>query len=99
MNYNFGLFGSLAYTERLPVLDEVYDGRSGNLRLKAEQSLNYEGGLAATFVDAIVAEDRLSAKLTLFRNDIKNLIERANTRSPYFNRGKAQIQGLEFEAA
>ena len=99
LNYNLGLFGSLAYTERLPVLDELYDGRSGNLRLKAEQSLNYEGGLAATFVDAIVAEDRLSAKLTLFQNDIKNLIERANTRSPYFNRGKAQIQGLEFEAA
>ena len=99
LNYNLGLFGSLAYTERLPVLDELYDGRSGNLRLKAEQSLNYEGGLAATFVDAIVEEDRLSAKLTLFQNDIKNLIERANTRSPYFNRGKAQIQGLEFEAA
>ena len=44
MNYNFDLFGSLAYTERLPVLDELYDGRSGNLGLKAEQSLNYEGG-------------------------------------------------------
>ena len=99
LNYNFGVFGSLAYTERLPVLDELYDGRSGNLGLKAEQSLNYEGGLAATFADAIVPEDRLSAKLTLFRNDIKNLIERANTQSPYFNRGKAQIQGLEFEAA
>ena len=99
LNYNLGLFGSLAYTERLPVLDELYDGRSGNLRLKAEQSLNYEGGLAASFVDAIVEEDRLSAKLTLFQNDIKNLIERANTRSPYFNRGEAQIQGLEFEAA
>ena len=99
LNYNFGVFGSLAYTERLPVLDELYDGRSGNLGLKAEQSLNYEGGLTATFVDAIVEEDRLSAKLTLFQNDIKNLIERANTRSPYFNRGKAQIQGLEFEAA
>ena len=99
LNYNFGVFGSLAYTERLPVLDELYDGRSGNLGLKAEQSLNYEGGLAASFVDAIVEEDRLSAKLTLFQNDIKNLIERANTRSPYFNRGKAQIQGLEFEAA
>ena len=99
LNYNLGVFGSLAYTERLPVLDELYDGRSGNLSLKAEQSLNYEGGLAASFVDAIVAEDRLSAKLTLFQNDIKNLIERDNTRSPYFNRGKAQIQGLEFEAA
>ena len=99
LHYNLGLFGSLAYTERLPVLDELYDGRSGNLRLKAEQSLNYEGGLAASFVDAIVGADRLSAKLTLFQNDIKNLIERANTRSPYFNRGKAEIQGLEFEAA
>ena len=99
LHYNLGLFGSLAYTERLPVLDELYDGRSGNLGLKAEQSLNYEGGLAASFVDAIVEEDRLSAKLILFQNDIKNLIERANTRSPYFNRGKAEIQGLEFEAA
>ena len=99
LNYNFGVFGSLAYTERLPVLDELYDGRSGNLKLKPEQSLNYEGGLAATFADVIVQEDRLSAKLTLFRNDVKNLIQRNNTRSPYFNVGKAEIQGLEFEAA
>ena len=71
LNRNLGVFGSLAYTERLPVLDELYDGQSGNLRLKAEASLNYEAGLAASFADAIVAEDRLAAKLTLFRNDIR----------------------------
>ena len=103
LNHNFGLFGSLAYTERLPVLDELYDGQSGNLGLKAEQSLNYEAGLAASFADAIVEEDRLAAKLTLFQNDIKNLIERralgGGRFSPYFNRGEAEIQGLEFEAA
>lgn len=103
LNRHFGLFGSLAYTERLPVLDELYDGASGNLGLKAEESFNYEGGLAATFADAILDEDRLAAKLTLFRNDVKNLIERRalgrGRFSPYFNRDEAEIQGLEFEAA
>ncbi len=99
LNQNFGVFGSLAYTERLPVLDELYDGLSGNLKLKPEESFNYEAGLAAAFADAILDGDRLSAKLTLFQNNVKNLIERDRVFSPYFNRDKAEIKGLEFEAA
>ena len=36
---------------------------------------------------------------TVFRNDVKDLIERENTRSSYYNVGKAEIVGVEFEAS
>lgn len=99
MNKNWGVFGSVSYTERLPVLDEVYDANSGNLNLDPEKSTNIEGGIAASFRNVALETDALTAKATLFHNDIKDLIERENTRSVYFNVGEAEIYGLEFEAA
>ncbi|UUX49014.1 TonB-dependent receptor [Nisaea acidiphila] len=99
MNQNWGIFGSVSYTERLPVLDEVYDANSGNLNLDPEKSTNIEGGIAASFRNVALDTDAVTAKATLFHNDIKDLIERENTRSTYFNVGEAEIYGVEFEAA
>lgn len=96
---NWGVFGSVSYTERMPVLDEVFDGTSGNLNLDPEKSFNVEGGVAASFRDVALTDDAFTAKATLFHNDIKDLIERADTRSTYYNVGEAEIVGVEFEAS
>jgi len=99
LNQNWGVFGSVSYTERMPVLDEVFDATSGNLNLDPEKSFNVEGGVAASFRDVAQSNDAFTAKATVFRNDVKDLIERENTRSTYYNVGKAEIVGVEFEAA
>ena len=44
-------------------------------------------------------QDRLASKLTLFHNDIKNLIERKARRKPLANVGKSEIEGIELEAS
>ena len=70
------------------------------MNLKAEDSLNYEIGFSASFEEAVLDQDRLAAKTTLFRNDITNLIERGANRTPYYNYdGKSQIEGIELEAS
>jgi hemoglobin/transferrin/lactoferrin receptor protein len=99
MNRIWGVFGSVSYTERLPVLDELFDANSGNLNLDPEQSFNVEGGVAASFRDVAMKSDAFTAKTTLFRNEVENLIERENTRATFYNVGQAEIVGVEFEAA
>lgn len=99
MTKNWGVFGSVSYTERMPVLDEVFDANSGNLNLDPEKSFNVEGGVAASFRDVALSNDAFTAKATVFHNDVKDLIERENTRSTYFNVGEAEIVGVEFEAS
>ncbi|WP_143324635.1 TonB-dependent receptor domain-containing protein, partial [Candidatus Synechococcus spongiarum] len=85
INNNWSLFGSVAYTERLPVLDEIFDGASGNLELDAETGITYEIGTTYAINDIFVDNDALVTKLTVFRNDTENLIERASQRDPFIN--------------
>lgn len=96
---NWGVFGSVAYTERMPVIDEVFDNSSSNLNLNPETSINYEVGVSLSFNDVVQERDAISAKTTLFTNDIENLIERANTSSTFRNVGKSKIEGIEFESS
>ncbi|MEM8658788.1 MAG: TonB-dependent receptor, partial [Pseudomonadota bacterium] len=67
---SFSVFGSIAYTERLPVLDEVFDGNSGNLNLDPETALNYEVGASYKTGGLLTGNDALVAKATLFRNEV-----------------------------
>ena len=99
INKNWSLFGSVAYTERLPILDEIFDGASGNLELAAETGITYEIGTTYTTNDVFVDNDALVAKVTIFRNDTENLIERATQRDPFMNVAEARIDGVELEAA
>ncbi|MEM7668227.1 MAG: TonB-dependent receptor [Pseudomonadota bacterium] len=96
---DINVFGSVSYTERLPVLDEVFDGASGNLNLDPEQAFNWEVG-ASYSTNSIFSEgDALVAKATYFRNEVDNLIERDGTSNPFLNVAEASIQGFELEAA
>ena len=95
----WGVFGSVAYTERMPVLDEIYDNSSSNVDLTPETSINYETGLSMSLADVLSRRDALAAKGTVFFNRIDNLIERQSTTAPFRNSGESQIMGLEIEAS
>ncbi|MDR5652177.1 TonB-dependent receptor domain-containing protein [Ruixingdingia sedimenti] len=109
INDNWGLFGSAARTERMPTLDELFSsdgpggvGRVPSLNLRKEKATTVELGVTYRTTDLFSAGDRLTAKLTVFNNDLTDLIA-ANARAPgvpYFsNINRARIWGGEIEAA
>ena len=100
----FSVFGSVAHTVRMPVLDELYSRTSAtatntSLNLKPEESDNYEGGVTLSFDGLASSHDKLRIKTTAFQNDIKNLITRGTANSAYFvNVGESRFKGIEVEA-
>ncbi len=98
------VFGSVAHTVRMPVLDEIYSRTSTastnySLNLKPEESDNYEVGGTLQFRSLLAKGDQTRIKTTLFQNDVKNLITRNTATSSYFvNIGKARYKGVEVEA-
>lgn len=101
---NFAVFGSVARTVRMPVLDEIYSRTSAtasnfSLNLKPEESDNFEGGFTLSFDDVLNQGDAVRAKVTAFRNDVSNLITRGTANSAYFvNVGESRFEGVEIEA-
>lgn len=106
-NDNFAVFGSYAHTERLPSLDEIFSNDFSSpvvdnysLDLKKERSDNFEIGASASAYDLITAGDTLQVKGTLFRNNIKDYVERYRNLDPqYRNTGRASLTGAEIEIA
>lgn len=103
INDSLSVFGSVAQTERLPTLDELYSNSTTQapaIDLERETSTNYELGFAVNRQDLLQSGDSLQFKLTAFQNDVKNLIQRTASSQPkYFeNVGKARFRGLELEA-
>lgn len=104
-NENLNLFGSLAHTERLPTLDEMfqYSGtRTMNPDLTKEQSDNVELGFATQANDILAGGDAIAFKATAFHNTITDGI-RSNpvtSNAPYFvNIAGMRIWGLELEGS
>ncbi len=105
-NENFAVFGSYAHTERLPTIDEIFSNDFAlpadnySFDLKKERSDNIEIGASASAYDMITAGDTLQVKGTLFRNNIKDYIERYRNLDPqYRNTGHAVLYGAELEVA
>lgn len=105
INDNLSVFGSIAHTERLPSLDELYqyaDVRRPSLQLEKESSNNVEAGFAVSAFELIQEGDQAAVKVTGFYSDIEGLIE-ANPRGvpgPYFsNIANASIYGVEVEGS
>ncbi len=98
------VFGSVAHTVRMPVLDEIYSrtataSTNYSLNLKPEESDNIEVGGTLQFRDLFGQGDQFRFKTTVFRNDVKNLITRGTSTSSYFvNVGEARYSGVEVEA-
>lgn len=103
-NDSFAVFGSVARTVRMPVLDEIFSRTSAtasnfSLNLKPEESDNYEAGVTLSFDDVALQGDAVRAKVTAFRNDVSNLITRGTAGAPYFiNVGESRFEGVEVEA-
>lgn len=101
---SFSVFGSVAHTVRMPVLDEIYSRTAAtstnySLNLKPEESDNYEVGGTLQFRSVFSQGDQARIKTTLFQNDVDNLIARGTAASAYFiNIGKARYKGVEVEA-
>jgi hemoglobin/transferrin/lactoferrin receptor protein len=114
-NDTFAIFGSVAHTERVPTLDELFStsgaarsypgGRSASLNLEKEQSNAAEAGFSLSFWDIVQDRDGFQLKTTAFYNDLKNLISTnpntgQTTTVPYYvNIDEAEIYGVEVEAA
>lgn len=91
VNDNFGVFGSLAYTERLPTIDELYSysannagtvfTRRMNMDLRKERAINYELGFTLSGYDLVQSGDQASLKTTGFYNDLRDLIASSGTTS------------------
>ncbi|KKB09888.1 hypothetical protein VE26_08675 [Devosia chinhatensis] len=115
INDTFGVFGSVAHTERLPTIDELYSvaapargstAKTASLNLRKEMANTVEGGLTISTQDLFRSGDVASIKTTAFYSDLTDLIV-SNTAPalpaapvPYYgNVGKARIYGLEIEGA
>ena len=115
LNQDWTLSASLNEAFRAPALRELFIGGQhfpGNLYvpnpdLKPESARNYELGLRFERAGVLTANDRLRARLSLFRNDIDDFIEQrvrgAEADPPFTNTtrfenvGKARIDGVEAE--
>lgn len=100
---NFGIFGSIAHTERFPTLDELYSfggGKTLSLNLEKESSNNYELGFKALAYDLGGVSNTVSLKTTGFYNDIDNMIASGPAGGAYYvNINKARIYGVEVEGS
>jgi hemoglobin/transferrin/lactoferrin receptor protein len=101
----WGVFGTLARTERMPTLDELYStdgGRLPSLNLEKETARSAELGLTYQRQGLFGAEDSLQVKATAFHSDLSNLIvtNGATGAVPrYLNVRSAEIWGGELEAS
>lgn len=106
LNDRLAVFGTLATTERMPTLDELYSygPQVASLNLEKEEARTVELGLTWQQEDLIRDGDSLQLKLTGFHNDIDNMIARNATGAagvdPFFiNLRSARIWGAELEAS
>ncbi len=100
---DLSVFGSVARTQRLPTLDELYSfsaTKDPALDLEKEKATNFELGLAYSRDDLFVQGDSLQLKATVFRNRIDNLITTTPTTDTVFfrNLARAEFDGAEIEA-
>ncbi|MGQ0565833.1 MAG: TonB-dependent receptor domain-containing protein [Gemmobacter sp.] len=114
VNDEFSLFGSVARTERMPTLDELFSSeapsrglpaRLPSLNLDKEEAENIEIGAAWAREGLFSDGDSFQVKATLFHNDLTNMIATTPRVAggdpvPYFsNIAAARLWGAEIEAA
>lgn len=103
LNQDWSVFGSAAMVNRMPTVDELYDGHMGGAAspdLKDEKGKNLEIGISYQADNVFAAGDEAAMKLTLFRNHIDDMIVRTGEPAPtpsYRNIDKAYLRGGELE--
>lgn len=110
---SLALFGSLARTERMPTLDELYSSeaagalpaRTPSLNLLKEEADTVELGFTWQREGWLAEGDMFQMKVTAFHNDLTNMIATTprvagGPAVPYFsNIAAAELWGAEVEAA
>lgn len=110
---DFSVFGSLARTERMPTLDELYSSEAASslparlpsLNLEKEEADTVELGFAWQHEGLLSEGDSFQVKTTAFHNDLTNMIATTTRVAggeavPYYsNIAAAKIWGAEIEAA
>ncbi|KZM51943.1 TonB-dependent receptor [Labrenzia sp. OB1] len=96
----FGVFGSVAHTERLPSLDEVFTNYTVN-DVKKELSNNFEAGVTLSFDDLALEGDAFRLKATAFRNNVTNFYASYWDGTTVVTEviPEARYEGLELEAS
>ncbi|POF28380.1 TonB-dependent receptor domain-containing protein [Roseibium marinum] len=96
----FGVFGSIAHTERLPSLDEVFTNYTLN-DVEKELSNNFEAGFTLSFDDLALEGDAFRLKATAFRNNVTNFYASYWDGTSVVTEiiPKARYEGLELEAS
>jgi len=105
LDESWGIFGTLARTERMPTLDELYStdgGRQPSLNLEKETADSVELGLTYQREGLLAEGDSLQVKATVFHSDLASLIVTNGVTGAvprYLNVRAAEIWGGEVEAA
>ncbi len=105
LNDNLSVFGSIAHTQRLPTIDELYSSspvKTTSLDLRKERANTVEGGFAISGNDLLTSGDTGALKTTVFYNRIEDMIaSNPSVRGlPYYgNISEAELYGIEVEAA
>lgn len=104
INETWGVFGSIAGTERAPTIDELYSTNSrktASLDLQPERGVSLELGFTGEFHDVFTAGDGMAFKLTAFKSRIEDEIVSGPSGGPYYlnANGTNETRGLELEAA
>lgn len=85
----FALFGTMAYNENMPIIDDIRDPSKRGL---SEQATTYEAGLSYSAKGLMTAEDNLNVKLTGFDTRIWNNTTYTNPASDV-----VKLHGIEVE--
>ncbi|WP_417694118.1 TonB-dependent receptor domain-containing protein [Roseibium sp.] len=88
---HLNVFGSVAYTDRLPTVDELYN-TSVTTELEPETAMNYEAGVSYDHRSFITDGDVFQAKLSVYQNNIENMIDGPTQAD------EAKVEGFEVEA-
>ena len=108
---SFGIFGSIAQTQRAPTLDELFSFDAADARsplgeeaatdLDPETARSIEFGITSALTGVIADEDALDTRVTTFFTQADDLIARDSTDGTPYNRNidEAEIWGLELETA
>lgn len=89
VNENFAVFGSAAYTENLPIIDDL-----GNPTFmeQSEKSRTFELGFSYDALDAFAAGDSFAFKANVYKTSLWDV-------TSYFGRESVESNGIELEAS
>lgn len=87
LSNGLAVFGSAAYNENLPILDDLH---SSTNREKTEKGTTFEAGVSFDGSDVLSGDDRLQAKLTAFKTHIWN-------GTAYSGINQTDLEGIELE--